>query len=175
MRSRDLAWEAVQETLLTLWKTGARPEQLRPWLAQTVIHRCLHMQRTARRRRYYEELSSLFQKAHHGRISGDPGEEMERSFLRRIVAKALDALPEKQRVVLWLREVDSLDYRSIAERQDISEGTVRSRLYRARATMRRALQDLLDRENCDLCKATGTDTYGAAPRDQLAPVALPEM
>jgi RNA polymerase sigma factor (sigma-70 family) len=154
MGSRDLAWEAVQETLFTLWKSGTRPEQIRPWLAQTVIHRCLHMQRTARRRRYYEELSSLFQKTHHGRISGDRGEETERSFLRRIVSKALDALPEKQRVVLWLREVDSLDYRSIAERQHISEGTVRSRLHRARAAMRRALENLLDREHCELCKAT---------------------
>jgi RNA polymerase sigma factor (sigma-70 family) len=154
MGSRDLAWEAVQETLFTLWKTGARPEQLRPWLAQTVIHRCLHMQRTARRRRYYEELSSLFQKAHHGRISGDPGEEMERSYLRRIVSKALDGLPEKQRVVLWLREVESLDYRSIAERQHISEGTVRSRLHRARAAMRQRLEKLLDRRHCEFCNTS---------------------
>jgi RNA polymerase sigma-70 factor (ECF subfamily) len=157
MGSRDLAWEAVQETLFTLWKSGTRPKQLRPWLAQTVIHRCLHMQRAARRRRYYEELSSLFQKAHHGRTSGDPEEDVKRYFLQRIVSKALDALPEKQRAVLWLREVESLDYRSIAERQHISEGTVRSRLHRARDAMRRGLHGLLDRENCDLCKATGTE------------------
>jgi RNA polymerase sigma-70 factor (ECF subfamily) len=154
MRSRDLAWEAVQESLFTLWKTGARPEQLRPWLAQTVIHRCLHMQRTARRRQHYEELSMLFQKTHHEGDGSEPFQEIERCYLRQILSEALNELPEEQRTVLWLREVESLDYRSIAQRQGISPGTVRSRLHRARAAMRIRLQEVFDRDNCDHCNAT---------------------
>jgi DNA-directed RNA polymerase specialized sigma24 family protein len=53
MRCRDLAWDAVQDSLVTSWKSGEKPAQARPWLVQTVIHRCLHMQRTARRRQHY--------------------------------------------------------------------------------------------------------------------------
>jgi RNA polymerase sigma-70 factor (ECF subfamily) len=152
MRCRDLAWNAVQDSLVTLWKSGEKPAQARPWLVQTVIHRCLHMQRTARRRQHYEELSILFQGTRKGQDSNEPFHETERGYLRQILSEALDELPEEQRTVLWLREVESLDYRSIAERQHISEGTVRSRLHRARAAMRRRLQKIVDRENCELCK-----------------------
>jgi RNA polymerase sigma-70 factor (ECF subfamily) len=152
MRCRDLAWDAVQDSLVTLWKTGEKPAQTRPWLVQTVIHRCLHMQRTARRRQHYEELSMLFHKTHHEGDCREPFQETERGYLRQILSEALKELPEEQRTVLWLREVESMDYRGIAERQGISPGTVRSRLHRARAAMRVRLQEVFDRDNCELCR-----------------------
>jgi RNA polymerase sigma-70 factor (ECF subfamily) len=152
MRCRDLAWDAVQDSLVTLWKTGDKPAHTRPWLVQTVIHRCLHILRTARRRQRYEELSRVFQKTHHERDCSEPSRETERTYLRQILSEALKELPEEQRTVLWLREVEYLDYRSIAQRLDISPGTVRSRLHRARAAMRVRLQEVFDRDNCELCR-----------------------
>lgn len=52
------------------------------------------------------------------------------------VAAAVDALPEHYRVVVWLRDAEELTYEQIAEVLDLPIGTVRSRLARARASLR---------------------------------------
>lgn len=52
------------------------------------------------------------------------------------IVRALDRLPEEQRVVLLLRALDGLSYAEIAEAQAIPVGTVMSRLARGRETLR---------------------------------------
>lgn len=162
MKSADLAWDAVQDSLLTLWRTGARPDPLRPWLAQTLIHRCLHLQRSMRRRRHYEELAILLQTIQGNHVTGDAFSELERQHLGRFLAQALAQLPADQRAILHLREVERLDYEQIAAQLNISSGTVRSRLHRARQSARYKLNRALDRENCALCQAT-TDNGQEVP------------
>ena len=55
------------------------------------------------------------------------------------IRRALAALPELDRDVLMLREYDQLDYAEIAELTAVPIGTVRSRLFRARAALRAEL------------------------------------
>ena len=50
----DLAWDAVQETLMALWLESEPPESLRGWLLRTVKNRSLHHLRSGRRRQYHE-------------------------------------------------------------------------------------------------------------------------
>ena len=52
------------------------------------------------------------------------------------VQRALSRLSEEFRLVLVLRDVEGFDYQSIARILDVSIGTVRSRLHRARSLMR---------------------------------------
>jgi RNA polymerase sigma-70 factor (ECF subfamily) len=54
---------------------------------------------------------------------------------------ALDALPFEQRSAIVLREVDGLSYEEIAYSMGVALGTVRSRLARARETLRAQLRD----------------------------------
>jgi len=54
---------------------------------------------------------------------------------------ALDALPFDQRTVIVLREVDGLSYDEIAFSLGVAVGTVKSRLTRARQTLRAGLQE----------------------------------
>jgi RNA polymerase sigma-70 factor (ECF subfamily) len=56
------------------------------------------------------------------------------------VRQAVDALPEDQREALILREFHGFDYESIARLQNVPVGTVRSRLSRARETLRQMLR-----------------------------------
>lgn len=51
-------------------------------------------------------------------------------------------LPERQRLVLFLRYYADLDYRTIADALGISEGTVGATLNAAHATLRRALEEV---------------------------------
>ena len=61
---------------------------------------------------------------------------------RRILA-ALDELDEEFRIVLVLRDIEEMDYAQIAAVLDVPVGTVKSRLHRARLTVRDRLKDLL--------------------------------
>jgi RNA polymerase sigma-70 factor (ECF subfamily) len=53
------------------------------------------------------------------------------------MSDALDRLPEEQRLLLWLREVEGQSYAELAEILSIPVGTVRSRLFAAREALRR--------------------------------------
>lgn len=59
------------------------------------------------------------------------------------IEAALQALNEQQRMVFILREFEGLDYNSIADVLGVSEGTVKSRLHRAKEAMRERLGPFL--------------------------------
>ena len=56
------------------------------------------------------------------------------------VAEALDQLPENDRAILVLRYQEGLDYAAIGEVTGLAEGTVSSRLNRARNRLRQLLK-----------------------------------
>lgn len=53
-----------------------------------------------------------------------------------MMSDALQRLPEEQRTLLWLREVEGQSYTELALILDIPVGTVRSRLFMARHALR---------------------------------------
>ena len=54
-----------------------------------------------------------------------------------LVDDAIQRLPEDQRSLLWLREVEGQSYAELAQILDIPVGTVRSRLFTAREELRK--------------------------------------
>jgi RNA polymerase sigma-70 factor (ECF subfamily) len=56
------------------------------------------------------------------------------------VRRLLAGLPEEQRVVILMKEYQTLTFREIAEVLEIPEGTVKARLYRGLRTMREQLE-----------------------------------
>ena len=66
-------------------------------------------------------------------------EPLERRETRLAVREAIQALPAKFRAVIVLRELEGLRYEEIASILDISQGTVESRLFRARRRLRARL------------------------------------
>ncbi len=132
--SDDLAWEAVQEALLSLWMKGSPPPNPHAWLIRAVVHRSLHLGRTARRRRKYEARAS------HGRSEAsdrdDPTLRLLVEEMRDALRAAVEKLGDTHRLVLSLHLIEELDYASIARRLGIPIGTVRSRLNRAREALR---------------------------------------
>jgi len=78
-----------------------------------------------------------------GESAEDPLERVLEPFLSEEVQRALDALPEDQRAVLILADIEQMDYRQVSRTLGLPVGTVRSRLHRARSRMRHALAPLL--------------------------------
>ncbi len=164
--SADLAWDAVQETLLTLWRQPERPSHLRPWLLRVVANRSLHLLRTHSRRRKHEERA-------HGAAAfsdrEDPCRILANRELERSLEEALAELADEQRTVFILRELDLLDYEAIADRLQVPLGTVRSRLNRARAALRERLQHTLQTDpDCWFCRGERRPA-GACPPSHHSP------
>lgn len=68
--------------------------------------------------------------------------EAERRRLAAILHKAIDELSPEHRAAFLLREYHELEYAEISENLKIDLGTVKSRLSRARAALRRALEEV---------------------------------
>lgn len=68
-----------------------------------------------------------------------PENQLAREQLETIVFDAIQALPEDLRTAVTLREFDGLSYEEIAEVMDCPVGTVRSRIFRGREAIDKAI------------------------------------
>lgn len=75
--------------------------------------------------------------------SPDPEAEAVRSEARRLLERAIDGLPDEFRLVFMLREVEGLSVEETATQLDLNPQTVRSRLFRARQSLRQSLMSTL--------------------------------
>ena len=68
-----------------------------------------------------------------------PEQELERQELRTAVSAGLNHLSNEHRQVLVMREINGLSYQEIADILDLEAGTVKSRIARARNSLRKIL------------------------------------
>jgi RNA polymerase sigma-70 factor, ECF subfamily len=132
----DAAEDVVQESFLAVLEAVDGFDETRPfapWFYRIVANRCSNVRRSQVRRRT-ETLSPTLRTELPG-----PDREAERSRLRDRLAAALGELPDRQRDVLMLYEVEGFSGPEIAEMFHISSGTVRWHLHQARAAMRAIL------------------------------------
>jgi RNA polymerase sigma-70 factor (ECF subfamily) len=71
----------------------------------------------------------------------DPSERFALKEMEERIESAIDSLPPKYKAVLLLRVYEELSYEEIAETLEITEGTVMSRLFRARERMHELLKE----------------------------------
>jgi RNA polymerase sigma-70 factor, ECF subfamily len=74
----------------------------------------------------------------------DPERRLASLEARERLRAAIAALPERQRAVLTLRDVEGLDAEEVADLLDLSPGNQRVLLHRARSKVRAALEDYFD-------------------------------
>lgn len=146
---RDEALDLSQEVFLRVFRTihSFRGQSaLRTWIYRIVINQARNRQRWWRRRRKNDQVSLDQHLLEHGdlRQPGD-SESPHRALARKELAsrlwQALNALPFDQRTVVVLREIDGLSYDEIAFSLGVAIGTVKSRLTRARTTLRHDLHE----------------------------------
>lgn len=97
-----------------------------------------HIRSAIRRRRAFERLEAPM-----ARAESDPEAEVSRQQLASALTRALDTLPLEQRVVFVLCEVEERSSGEVARITDVSDATVRTRLFHAR----RKLREYFDREH----------------------------
>ena len=89
------------------------------------------------------EDAEFFEGDHGLKDNESPERLMLRDEIEATVHRAIKQLPEDLRTALTLREFDGLSYEDIATVMQCPVGTVRSRIFRAREAVDKALQPLL--------------------------------
>lgn len=136
------AEDAMQDALLQTYKSARRirkPDAFRTWLYRTVKNSCLMARRTAAHEPAFK--LSLDDEGATELASGapNPEERTAASRERRRFQDAFKSLPRPFRLVAFLRDVEGLSTREVADVVGISEDNVKQRLHRARNLLRKAL------------------------------------
>ena len=132
LHDRERAKDAVQEAFASALRNKRqwrRQGSLESWLWRSVVN-AAHDER----RKRTDVVAEFDADRVHAAASGDDGR----------VAAALEALPERQRLVLFLRYYGDLEYRSIAEILGLSTGTVAATIHQAQRGVRRRLEVAVD-------------------------------
>lgn len=135
-RSPGDADDIVQEAFVRAYRgfDGLRNPDARAWLL-AIVRNCHLSALAERRRRAYEPLTEEHEAQPASALPDPESSSIERDE-RRLLARLIAALPEEQREVLLLREMEDMSYREIAAVAQVPIGTVMSRLARARAALR---------------------------------------
>lgn len=140
------AADMTQETFLKVWRNLDRFQgdaAFSTWLYRLASNCCLDFLRSQKRRPTVsmttEDDDGEEQTIEVADDSATPEEELLLKEERSEIARAMASLDEEQRQILSLRVVNDLSYTEIAEILDIKEGTVKSRLARARENLRKKL------------------------------------
>ena len=139
---RTAAEDVAQDTFVSAYKALARFRggSLRAWLLRIASNQCYDRLRSAKRRPE-QSLDEAMESPGFHVPSRDPSPEQQAigRELHDHVQRAILGLPFDQRNTIMLVDVQGLSYQEAAEAMDVSMGTVKSRLSRARAAVRDAL------------------------------------
>jgi len=148
------AEDVMQDALLRTYRHVRRirqPEAFRAWLYRTVRNACwMKRRRRVDEPRHHRSLET------DGAVGGDrdirtldvvdralrPDEVAINKWLGVRLRAALNALPSPLRVLVFLRDIEGLSTREVAQVMHISEPNVKTRLHRARVLLRAQLGGL---------------------------------
>lgn len=140
----DAAADASQEAFLAAFQAikSFRGGSFKAWLLRIVTNACYDQLR-AKKRRPTVSLDALLVDANETSYPSQrpsPDDHALRRELQAELQRGLLSLPEEQRLVVILSDVQGLSYEEIATTTNTNLGTVKSRLSRARAHLRDYLQ-----------------------------------
>lgn len=144
------AEDLAQEVFITVFRSieSFRGDaRLSTWLYRVAVNHCKNRIKYLDRRvtRGHDPLDD----AHDGAISDGgpvvsridrPDEARAGTELEAVIRKALTMLEEEHRTLIVLRDLEGLAYEEIMQITGLPEGTVKSRLHRARAALRDAIE-----------------------------------
>jgi len=145
--SRDDAEDLVQDLLIKLVpqeKRLSEVEALAPWLARALYH--LYVDDVRRRRRTATSLAGTTNDADFietlpDEISESPEQAVERRLTQRRLAAALAQLTVEQRALIAWHDMEGYSLDELASALAVPVGTLKSRLHRTRAQLRRLLRE----------------------------------
>jgi RNA polymerase sigma-70 factor, ECF subfamily len=148
---RDEAEDVAQEVFITVFKqieSFRGDSKFSTWLYRVAVNHCKNRikyldRRHDRKKDEYDE-SSTTDSGSNGAIGqsmpASPERALDGARMEKVLAEAIKGLDDEQRLVVILRDVEDLSIEEICDITGLPDGTVKSRLHRARLVLRKKLQ-----------------------------------
>ena len=148
------AEDLAQEVFLTVFraiKTFRAESQLSTWIYRITRNHCLNRIKFLKRRAHekkqsIEDTPQSLLSAQQNTNQTRPDKLAESRQMERLVAQHIASLSEEHRELIILRDVEHLTYDQIQEITGLAQGTVKSRLHRARMELARRIAPYLANE-----------------------------
>lgn len=149
--NRAEAEDVAQEVFITVFKTidtFREESKFSTWLYRVAVNHCKNrikylVRRKDRDRDELDETNANGTSADSpisAPVPSAPDRALEGAQMEKLIQEAIAELEEDQRVVVVLRDVEDLSIEEICEITGLPDGTVKSRLHRARLVLRKKLQ-----------------------------------
>ena len=146
LRNQPAAEDASQEVFIRVHRSfhGFDPTRpLAPWISRIAYNVCLRqIQKTGRRGETLTDPVQMPQPEGAGR--GGPEERAATREASGLLLRAVDRLPAQDRALLTLRYREGLSDAEVAEATGMPVGTVKTRIFRARARLKQDLAPVLE-------------------------------
>jgi RNA polymerase sigma-70 factor (ECF subfamily) len=143
LRDSNEAEDVMQEAYVRAYEhldQFAGESKFATWLTRIAVHEAL---RRARRHHRFQEMAPGEREGQNmdafKTTSPDPEQQAQRRELETLLETAIETLPLTYRTVFVLREIEGLSTTETAESLGLREETVKTRLFRSRALLRREL------------------------------------
>ena len=140
----QLAEDVAQDAFLTAYKDLEKlqdPNAFAGWFKQIVLHKSYRLQRLRTR----TPLESMEDRTMHiAAQSPDQAEQIEQREEHTLVHRAIESLPEHERLATVLFYLTGYSQQKIAELLDLPEATVRKRLQRARNRLKESMMNMVE-------------------------------
>ena len=147
MKNQEDAADAAQEAFLKAYlklKDFRGDSRFSAWLYRLTYNTCIDLLRKSQRAATVSLVRSTEDEDEQSIDLADtvpgPEEQIEMRETREIVRREMERLPEEQYRILVMRELAGMSYGEIAQAVGISEGTVKSRIFRARSRLAQELK-----------------------------------
>jgi RNA polymerase sigma-70 factor, ECF subfamily len=140
-RNRETAEDLSQETFIKAYNAIPRfkfHSSFGTWLYRIAVNTAKDYLR--REEGHLEEPLDAHDYKYPEKSSTHPDRKTDQKELSQIINRAMESLPAKHRIILTLRDLQGLSYADISRILKISEGTVDSRLFRARKSLREKIR-----------------------------------
>lgn len=143
LKNQQDAWEVVQETMLNIYQNLDKiqyPSAFMAYSQRIAVGKSIDMLRKRGKApvaSYEELLEDKFELMDHELL---PEDYILNAELQKHILEAVDALPENQRIAILLYYYEQFNVREVSQILEISENSVRLRLSRARAALRRSMR-----------------------------------
>jgi len=150
--NRAEAEDVAQEVFISVFKTieNFREEaKFSTWLYRIAVNHCKNRIKYLARRPALDRSREEIDESTHGTgingsiggpLPSSPQKALESAQTEKLMQEAIANLEHDQRIVVVLRDVEDLSIEEICEITGLPDGTVKSRLHRARLVLRKRLQ-----------------------------------
>jgi len=145
-RNTDEAEDIVQDVFLKAFErlhTFREQSRFSTWLMRIALNLCTDRARMRQRRQELLEREAEHKLAWSHPSAPDPMETAQQNAFHEAFYAALYQLPEHHRQLIILRDLEEMDYESIAQILGTSVGAVKLRVMRARRAFKTKLEPLL--------------------------------